>query len=100
MSFRILIAILIEVNRPSTASADSIHCGGMGTPFENIGCAIRKHRELKGLSQSHVAELAGIDRAYFGKLERGEANMSVGVLLAVANGLQVPVTALLEGIDD
>jgi transcriptional regulator with XRE-family HTH domain len=36
-----------------------------------VGARIRKLREAQGISQEEVARLAGIDRSYYGRIERG-----------------------------
>ena len=41
----------------------------------SVGRKIRSHREGKGHSQDEMAHLAGLDRAYYGGIERGERNV-------------------------
>lgn len=45
-------------------------------PF-TIGFKIRKIRELKSLTQEHIANSIGISQAAYSKLERGESEISV-----------------------
>ena len=40
--------------------------------LKEIGARIRTIREQKGLSQEHLAHLAGLHRTYVGAIERGE----------------------------
>jgi transcriptional regulator with XRE-family HTH domain len=54
-----------------------------------LGEAIRAIREQQGLTQESFAIKAGIDRSYYGALERGEFNMTVDTLMSVADGLGV-----------
>jgi transcriptional regulator with XRE-family HTH domain len=54
-----------------------------------LGKAIRAIRSEQGLTQEAFAAKAGIDRSYYGALERGEFNMTVDTLVAVAAGLGV-----------
>jgi transcriptional regulator with XRE-family HTH domain len=54
-----------------------------------LGEAIRAIRGEQGLTQEAFAILAGIDRSYYGALERGEFNMTVDTLMTVATGLSV-----------
>jgi transcriptional regulator with XRE-family HTH domain len=59
--------------------------------------AMREHR---GLSQSDLAELAGIGQAYVSKLERGIAPNAAGIILGkLATALETSVDYLL-GLTD
>lgn len=42
-----------------------------------LGNEIRKMREGRGYSQNEFAEICGISRAYYGRIERGEYNVTV-----------------------
>ncbi|MBW9090040.1 helix-turn-helix transcriptional regulator [Rhizobium wenxiniae] len=61
-----------------------------------IGWNVRKLRVELGLSQERVAHEADIDRSYVGRIERGEENMTISVLEAIAAALKVPVSALFQ----
>lgn len=61
--------------------------------------AIRKAREIVGISQVELAERAEIDRTYVSGLERGLRNPSYLVLLKVSNGLNWPLHKLIQAID-
>lgn len=37
-----------------------------------LGSTLRQFRKQRGLSQDHLANLAGVDRAYVGGIERAE----------------------------
>lgn len=56
---------------------------------------IRTLREARGLSQTHLAKLAGVPRATWSNLESGGANPTLGVLIRVAAALRVGVEELL-----
>jgi len=56
-----------------------------------VGTRIRKLREAKGISQEEAARLAGIDRSYYGRIERGLINVSAVFLLKIARMLHCPV---------
>ncbi len=60
-----------------------------------MGQVIRATREALGHSQDGFALMAGVDRSYYGKLERGERQPTVGLLLRVAKALGVSGSALL-----
>jgi Predicted transcriptional regulators len=61
---------------------------------EIIGWNLRKLRVEQGLSQERLALESGIDRSYVGRVERGEENVTVDTLEALAKVLQVPVGRL------
>ena len=52
-----------------------------------IGGVIRRFRESTGIAQDVIPVLAQVDRSYYGKLERGERQPSIGVLLRIASAL-------------
>jgi transcriptional regulator with XRE-family HTH domain len=61
-----------------------------------FGEAIRATRVERGYTQEAFAAHAGIDRAYYGAIERGEFNVTLGTLLRVAAGLGTTATELLK----
>jgi len=60
-----------------------------------LGAAIRELRAEAGLSQEALALEANLDRAYTGKVERGEANVALENLARVAHALGLATSALL-----
>lgn len=61
-----------------------------------LGEAIRAVRVERGYAQERFAAHAGIDRSYFGAVERGEFNITLATLLKIAAGLDVPAWTLLK----
>ena len=59
-----------------------------------LGQKIRLIREQKGFSQESVALASGIDRSYFGGVERGEHNVAVVNLEKIAIALDVKIKDL------
>jgi len=59
-----------------------------------LGRQIRKVRRERGISQEDFAHEAGISRAYYGGVERGERNLSALNLMRIAAALGVEVGAL------
>jgi transcriptional regulator with XRE-family HTH domain len=55
--------------------------------------AIRSTRENR-YSQEGFARYAGIDRSYYGAIERGEFNVSLDTVVKIAAGLETTVAAL------
>jgi transcriptional regulator with XRE-family HTH domain len=68
--------------------------------LEAVGRQIRKLREDHGLSQEEFAAKAGLDRAYYGAVERGKRNLSARNLIKIAVALNVDVGALFPPISD
>lgn len=57
---------------------------------------VRSLRSERGLTQEQLAELANQDLTYLQRVERGATNLSVGVLVALADALGVPPDRLLQ----
>ena len=60
-----------------------------------IGKKIREMRKLKGFSQEDFAAEAQLGRTYYGRVERGEQNISIQNLIQIALTLQVEVKELI-----
>lgn len=54
-------------------------------------------RAERGLSQEQLADRSGLHRTYVGSVERGERNISLDAINALADGLDVDVVALFDG---
>jgi hypothetical protein len=61
-----------------------------------LGLKIRSLREAQGLSQESVALGCGLDRSYFGGIERGEHNVAVVNLEKIAMSLDVHLADLFK----
>lgn len=64
----------------------------------NLGDRFRQLREAAGYSQEAFAAHANIDRAAYGKLERGEINLTLLTLARIAASLDVELSELFNGI--
>jgi transcriptional regulator with XRE-family HTH domain len=60
-----------------------------------LGAAARAARAERGLPQESLAALAGIDRSYYGAIERGEFNVSLDTIVKIAAALEVSAASLL-----
>lgn len=59
-----------------------------------LAAQIKKVRKDKGFTQEDFALAAGIDRSYYGAIERGERNISALNLMRIAVALKVEVGEL------
>lgn len=82
-----------------------IHYQGMAKPspshsgspvLVNLGKTIRSIRERKGLSQESAALISGLDRSYFGGVERGEHNIALINIEKIAIALEISLKDLFE----
>lgn len=62
--------------------------------LKQFGENVRAHRRAIGLSQEALADKAGLDRTYIGGVERGERNISLLNIHAIADALETKVIDL------
>lgn len=65
-------------------------------PKEIVGHNIRRLRTQAGLSQEELAYRAKLHRTYISSIERGERNVSIENIFAIAEALKVPPGDLLN----
>jgi methanogenic corrinoid protein MtbC1/DNA-binding XRE family transcriptional regulator len=63
--------------------------------LKEIGQRIRELRTGSGHTQAQLAESAGLNRAYIVSVEHGKQNISMAVVIKIANALGVPTERLL-----
>jgi len=68
------------------------------TPKEIFGQNVRRIRNEAGLSQEELAFRSKLHRTYISSLERGERNVSLENIFAIADALKVPPGDLLKPI--
>lgn len=61
-----------------------------------LGDAIRRRRKDLGLSQEGLAELVDCHRNFVGRIERGEQNPTVDMLMRFAEALQCSIADLMK----
>lgn len=62
--------------------------------LHELGKRVRAQRKSIGLSQEALALAAGVDRSYYGAVERGERNITFTVLCRLCIALRCDVAAL------
>jgi transcriptional regulator with XRE-family HTH domain len=64
-----------------------------------FGEVIRSERVRQGIAQDQFALMANVDRSYYGKLERGERQPSLALILRIAGGLGVTASDLVGRVE-
>lgn len=64
-----------------------------------FGTVIRAEREKRGIAQDAFAIAAHVDRSYYGKLERGERQPSLALMLRIARALECPGADLVRQVE-
>ena len=65
---------------------------------EELGKRIRKLRTEMGISQEKFALLINMDRTYFASVENGKRNISINNIKKIADGLNISLSKLFEGL--
>ncbi len=64
----------------------------------DLGNRIRELRTESGLSQEKFALKIGMDRTYLASVEAGRRNISIINIKKIADGLEIPLSELFEGL--
>lgn len=70
--------------------------GAHPTHRQSFGQRVRTIRQAQGLSQEGLADRAGVHRTYVSSLERGQRNVGLDNIHALARALGVPASQLFE----
>jgi transcriptional regulator with XRE-family HTH domain len=62
-----------------------------------VGRRIRETREARSLSLRSLAEASGVSRSMLSDIERGAKSPTIALLAAIAEGLEVALSALIDG---
>jgi transcriptional regulator with XRE-family HTH domain len=66
--------------------------------LQSLGLEVRRLRKAQGLSQEELGDRCELHANYIGYIERGERDVGVRKIFAVAKGLGVHPARLLEGM--
>jgi transcriptional regulator with XRE-family HTH domain len=66
--------------------------------LHELGTRVRSQRKRIGLTQEELALVAGVDRSYYGAVERGERNITFTVLCRLCIALKCDVALLTTGL--
>ena len=66
----------------------------------NIGKNIKINRKKQNLTQIELAVAVGIDRAYLSEIENGKANISINILYAISDALEIDIKELFRTIKE
>jgi transcriptional regulator with XRE-family HTH domain len=61
-----------------------------------MGVAVRAVRKERGISQEAAAVDVGLDRAYYGGVERAEVNVSLVAFVQICEGLGIKPSEMLQ----
>src|SRR3546814_6632496 len=83
----------VQRGRPSgTTTFDAV-------PAEAFGAVIRAARTARGISKEALALRAGVERSHLGKIERGEHQPNLGLVLKIAVTLDCSTAELLAATE-
>ena len=64
--------------------------------IKGFGDRIRHLRESRNISQEAFAEAAGMDRAGYGRIERGQVDIRLSTIARIAEALELPMTDIFD----
>ena len=65
---------------------------------KKFGQRIKTLRKEKGMTQEDLAFKVGVDRSYMGFIERGEKNVTLMRLIAIAKAFKISISDLFHSI--
>lgn len=64
-----------------------------------LGARIRELRKAREWSQEGLAAASGLHWTYIGQVERGERNLTLQSMQAIAKALKIKISELFQGLD-
>ncbi len=65
-----------------------------------VGANIRRMREQAGFAQDAFAMHIGMDRGYYGRIERGHHSLTLRMICKIADGLSIEPCELMPTLDE
>jgi len=69
------------------------------TLLQRFGATVLQYRQEQALTQRELATRMGLHHRYISKIERGQRNIAVLLLLRLAYALEIPASRLLAPLD-
>ncbi len=88
----IVRGVVLIVNIPMT------RMGKRADILERFGLRVRELRKEQGYSQENFAAACELDRTYIGGIERGERNVALRNIEAIADTLGITLSELMNGL--
>ena len=66
--------------------------------LQRFGDRVRELRKDCGWSQEELAQASGLDRSYMGSVERGERNIALRNLEAIALAFEISLSELMTAL--
>ena len=63
-----------------------------------LGRRVQNIREKRGLSQTQLADMAGVGRAHLSQIENGAVDARIDTLHALAQALEMKLEELVRGL--
>jgi DNA-binding XRE family transcriptional regulator len=83
---------------PNNTTKDTGKYRGMAVSFPvRLGRRLSDLREKHGLSQTQLADMAGIGRAHLSQIENGAVGAGINTLYALAQALDLKLEELFKG---
>ena len=90
-------AILL-ISSSAAALSELTNMALMNVELLKLGLRIRASRKMLGRNQKDFSKQCGLDRSYFGGVERGERNLTFSSLCQICSGLNCDIAAVTKGI--
>ena len=81
-----------SVDPPGVAAGLDLHTAAL---LRSLGTRLRQMRKSQGLSRRSLSERSGVSSRYLAKVEAGDGNISIGLLIKLAAALEQPVEHFL-----